>query len=284
MRRSKGFTLIELLVVVSIISLLVTIVLPSLGKAREMARQSACATHLGGIGKALSMYFTKERNRYPSFKAEDITSFLTGPDKVDLDDESAFNAMNGDADARNSTPQAWFLLVADDMCQPEIFLCPSDGVSEPYEAETTNTGFDSWYNISYALQPTARISDNAAALGKSGQKGGVCWAGDKPKTDKSPPASDQELQTATYTDDEGNDVTGYAGYTANHGEDGGNFLTAGGSVTFERQRDMMVGALQDFVYSSDVNSSGTVANDDTSIDGETKYINDTYLIWGTDDS
>jgi len=51
-----GFTLIELLVVVAIIALLVAILLPSLGKARENARGTVCATHLRQIAAANLMY------------------------------------------------------------------------------------------------------------------------------------------------------------------------------------------------------------------------------------
>ena len=51
-----GFTLIELLVVVAIVALLVSLLVPSLGKARAFAHSAVCRTHLEGAGKALHMY------------------------------------------------------------------------------------------------------------------------------------------------------------------------------------------------------------------------------------
>ena len=65
-KQSKGFTLVELLVVVAIIALLVSILLPSLGKAKEQARIVVCMSNLKGLGLGVTMYATQNDDWYPA--------------------------------------------------------------------------------------------------------------------------------------------------------------------------------------------------------------------------
>lgn len=57
----KAFTLIELLVVIAIIALLLSIVMPSLRKAKQYAHKIVCASHQRGFGTAFLAY-THENN------------------------------------------------------------------------------------------------------------------------------------------------------------------------------------------------------------------------------
>lgn len=62
----QAFTLIELLVVISIVALLVSILLPALGKARKAAQKLKCVNNLRTIGLAAEMYTHQNKDWYPA--------------------------------------------------------------------------------------------------------------------------------------------------------------------------------------------------------------------------
>ncbi|MEM1108338.1 MAG: prepilin-type N-terminal cleavage/methylation domain-containing protein [Planctomycetota bacterium] len=74
-----AFTLIELIVVISIISLLMAILLPVLGSARESARQSVCLSNIRQIGIATATYAAENDGRLPPHADIHPTLGLTGP-------------------------------------------------------------------------------------------------------------------------------------------------------------------------------------------------------------
>jgi prepilin-type N-terminal cleavage/methylation domain-containing protein/prepilin-type processing-associated H-X9-DG protein len=59
----RAFTLVELLVVTAIIAVLVSIIMPSLGRVRELARETQCCSNLAQIQKAYHGYSTQWRGQ-----------------------------------------------------------------------------------------------------------------------------------------------------------------------------------------------------------------------------
>jgi prepilin-type N-terminal cleavage/methylation domain-containing protein/prepilin-type processing-associated H-X9-DG protein len=64
-RFSAGFTLVELLVVIGIIALLISILLPTLGRARKVANTIKCAANLRSILQGMQIYASQNNGAIP---------------------------------------------------------------------------------------------------------------------------------------------------------------------------------------------------------------------------
>ena len=137
-RNRKGFTLVELLVVIGIIALLISILLPSLNRARESAKRVQCQSNLRQLATAMIMYTNANKGSLPW-------------------DSRNSKGTNGDEDflywqlwrvGRFNESQIFKYLSAS-KASPAALRCPSDQFEVRFDGNNaTDIGH---YNFSYVM-------------------------------------------------------------------------------------------------------------------------------------
>lgn len=164
MRKTKGFTLIELLVVIAIIALLVSILVPTLGRARELARQSGCMSNLHTIGTQVALYSASSNDQFPFpliCAQGDPNAALSATTAVDADWFSGTTATTMGTDAMQNV---WPMITASTGSGMPIgaFHCPSDG-GWTARATAVKNGWTAKTEFSYGMQfPYAKDSSGTA--------------------------------------------------------------------------------------------------------------------------
>ena len=123
MRRSKAFTLIELLVVISIIAILLAVMLPALGKAKNLAQGSACKGNLKNYCYAVAMYTDDSDGKFPVPERCYFTQSTAYPAEAGLTSPLHLRWCNGDLNLKDHPEYAgpFFRYVAN----AQAFICPT---------------------------------------------------------------------------------------------------------------------------------------------------------------
>ncbi len=151
----RAFTLIELLVVVAIVTLLISILLPALGRAKENGRRATCLSNLHHLGQAFQQYL---------HEYDDVLPVAAVMPSVDGSDPNA---------EFYHPPIMTFL--APYARNLELFRCPSDMPGKTYRdaADPNKTNQSFWDTEGTSYEYTALPSMLADVLAGDGESGVV---------------------------------------------------------------------------------------------------------------
>jgi prepilin-type N-terminal cleavage/methylation domain-containing protein/prepilin-type processing-associated H-X9-DG protein len=154
-RSTKGFTLVELLVVIGIIALLISILLPSLNRAREQANRIKCASNLRQIGYGIQLYANENNGNYPR------TYFNPAQATVRSDNYGGQNnagtafsfAPAGSASpvGTNNVTASFFLILKTQDLTSDVFVCPSSQAERDLFKNLSKEQVSNWTEIKQNL-------------------------------------------------------------------------------------------------------------------------------------
>jgi prepilin-type N-terminal cleavage/methylation domain-containing protein/prepilin-type processing-associated H-X9-DG protein len=139
MRHASAFTLIELVVVIAIIGILASLLLPTLGKAKEAGRSAACLSNLRQIGIALQLYTQDNNNRLPEMRDR---LFETNGVPV-ANPQNPGLGTNGVASA--NVQATIDVVLTNHLGAPRVLKCPSD-FKQVYERTRSSYSWNSLLN------------------------------------------------------------------------------------------------------------------------------------------
>lgn len=113
-RRSHGFTLVELLVVIGVIALLMSMLMPALGRANAAAKRTLCLSNLRSVYSAFSAYSQANRGQVP------LGYRIVGGNPSKQYNSMVYSATTG------KFVQFGLLYKAGLMTPPAAFFCPSE--------------------------------------------------------------------------------------------------------------------------------------------------------------
>ena len=168
-KKIRSFTLIELLVVIAIIALLISILLPSLSRARELSKRLVCQSNMKGIGTSCKIYANDNNERWPIppfdgalltedsmviYNEESYTrQGTTFPGQVGMNRDRPSFSKDPNASTQVSVTRAFWMLVRSGNVTVKQFICPSGGDDpDNTESHTSYYDFSHYGNISYGYQ------------------------------------------------------------------------------------------------------------------------------------